>query len=242
MKISRNSPCPCGSGKKYKKCCLLKSKEEREKAEVTAELVDRFIDKLYEMTQEEKVKNEKLHNRMKNIMIYHERLNEKKLVRDYLEVINSMVEYAKKYDIHSFEELDECMIIGYPFESVIDDFEIDISNVNVSKDDLIKVNESIDQLIANFDLDDNSKENLLRCKVNNLFRMGNDKEGEQIILDWINTGRHSIFSYVELIDDYKMIGNLKKAKYYYDEGLKQKHLEDLDAISERSDYFEKVTN
>ena len=242
MKISRNSPCPCGSGKKYKKCCLLKSKEEREKAEVTAELVDRFIGKLYEMTQEEKVKNEKLHNRMKNIMIYHERLNEKKLIRDYLEVINSMVEYAKKHDIHSFEELDECMIIGYPFESVIDDFEIDISNVKVSKDDLIKVNESIDQVIANFDLDNNSKENLLRCKVNNLFRMGNDKEGEQIILDWINTGRHSIFSYVELIDDYKMIGNLKKAKYYYDEGLKQKHLEDLDAISERSDYFEKITN
>jgi hypothetical protein len=25
MKISRNKPCPCGSGKKYKKCCLMKS-------------------------------------------------------------------------------------------------------------------------------------------------------------------------------------------------------------------------
>ncbi len=24
MKIGRNEPCPCGSGKKYKKCCLLK--------------------------------------------------------------------------------------------------------------------------------------------------------------------------------------------------------------------------
>jgi uncharacterized protein YecA (UPF0149 family) len=24
-KIGRNDPCPCGSGKKYKKCCLLKS-------------------------------------------------------------------------------------------------------------------------------------------------------------------------------------------------------------------------
>jgi len=23
MKIGRNDPCPCGSGKKYKKCCLL---------------------------------------------------------------------------------------------------------------------------------------------------------------------------------------------------------------------------
>lgn len=27
MKISRNAPCPCGSGKKYKKCCLNKSKQ-----------------------------------------------------------------------------------------------------------------------------------------------------------------------------------------------------------------------
>lgn len=26
MKIGRNEPCPCGSGKKYKKCCLLKDK------------------------------------------------------------------------------------------------------------------------------------------------------------------------------------------------------------------------
>ena len=27
-KISRNAPCPCGSGKKYKKCCLLSRKSE----------------------------------------------------------------------------------------------------------------------------------------------------------------------------------------------------------------------
>ena len=26
MKIGRNEPCPCGSGKKYKKCCI--DKEE----------------------------------------------------------------------------------------------------------------------------------------------------------------------------------------------------------------------
>ena len=25
MKIGRNAPCPCGSGKKYKKCCLRKN-------------------------------------------------------------------------------------------------------------------------------------------------------------------------------------------------------------------------
>ena len=26
MKVGRNDPCPCGSGKKYKKCCLLKAR------------------------------------------------------------------------------------------------------------------------------------------------------------------------------------------------------------------------
>jgi len=26
-KISRNASCPCGSGKKYKKCCLIKQEE-----------------------------------------------------------------------------------------------------------------------------------------------------------------------------------------------------------------------
>ena len=28
-KIGRNDPCPCGSGKKYKKCCLLKPAQEK---------------------------------------------------------------------------------------------------------------------------------------------------------------------------------------------------------------------
>lgn len=27
-KISRNAPCPCGSGKKYKKCCLLRKEAD----------------------------------------------------------------------------------------------------------------------------------------------------------------------------------------------------------------------
>ncbi|MED4986482.1 SEC-C metal-binding domain-containing protein, partial [Geobacillus stearothermophilus] len=27
MAIGRNDPCPCGSGKKYKKCCMNKQQE-----------------------------------------------------------------------------------------------------------------------------------------------------------------------------------------------------------------------
>jgi len=28
VKVGRNDPCPCGSGKKYKKCCLGKNGKE----------------------------------------------------------------------------------------------------------------------------------------------------------------------------------------------------------------------
>ena len=31
--IGRNSPCPCGSGKKYKKCCLSKDEKTESKFE-----------------------------------------------------------------------------------------------------------------------------------------------------------------------------------------------------------------
>lgn len=33
VKVGRNDPCPCGSGKKYKYCCLNKPKEEKQKIE-----------------------------------------------------------------------------------------------------------------------------------------------------------------------------------------------------------------
>jgi tetratricopeptide (TPR) repeat protein len=32
-KVSRNAPCPCGSGKKYKKCCLLRQDGKTQSAE-----------------------------------------------------------------------------------------------------------------------------------------------------------------------------------------------------------------
>lgn len=33
MKIGRNEPCPCNSGKKYKKCCIQKDAEEKKSLE-----------------------------------------------------------------------------------------------------------------------------------------------------------------------------------------------------------------
>jgi tetratricopeptide (TPR) repeat protein len=39
-KIGRNAPCPCGSGKKYKKCCLNKDEDLRSRARQPTPVLD----------------------------------------------------------------------------------------------------------------------------------------------------------------------------------------------------------
>jgi SEC-C motif len=38
-KVGRNDPCPCGSGKKYKQCCLLTQKKPGTKKKFAAKLL-----------------------------------------------------------------------------------------------------------------------------------------------------------------------------------------------------------
>ena len=43
-KINRNAPCPCGSGKKYKKCCLPLHEESSAKQQEAVSLTPGFTD------------------------------------------------------------------------------------------------------------------------------------------------------------------------------------------------------
>jgi hypothetical protein len=45
-KIGRNDPCPCGSGKKYKKCCLRKDEERIRKAKRPDDSEELFEDEI----------------------------------------------------------------------------------------------------------------------------------------------------------------------------------------------------
>jgi len=49
-KIARNSPCPCGSGIKYKKCCFLRQREQENK--------QREIKRMLENDQKQKSERE----------------------------------------------------------------------------------------------------------------------------------------------------------------------------------------
>lgn len=227
MKIGRNDPCPCGSGKKYKKCCLNVSKEV---------LTNPFL--YHEHFIHNKVVKAPVINQMLlNIHDNQDELDVKDVVSDYLKAMNYIFDYADKNNIHTLKEIDEADLIGDFINNVIGDFEDVILNLDKKDYDLNLINDYIDKLIRTFDLDDDIYEDCLRCKTHNLFKMGQYETGEKVMLDLINEKGNSIYPYVELVDDFEMAMDLEKAKYYYDLGLKQKDLKDMDVLEEREFYF-----
>jgi len=57
LKVGRNDPCPCGSGKKYKKCCMLKDEMQKpeiqsdESESITAPSEDKKLDSRSDETE-----------------------------------------------------------------------------------------------------------------------------------------------------------------------------------------------
>ncbi len=246
MKIGRNEPCPCGSGLKYKKCCLNKPKTEEYKYDIDdVRYMEKhnFIDPFTyhdNYIHTKKVKASEINKKLLNIYDNRKDLSVKTIIDDYLEIMNYILDYAEKNNIHTIEKLDDENLISDFLINVIGDFEEEILNLNKDDYDLNLTNNYLDKLVKTLDLDDNIYENNLRCKTHNLFKMGDYKLGEQIMLDLISEKRNSIYAYVELVDDFEMNGDLNKSKYYYDLGLKQIHLDDWDVLEERKDYFRNI--
>ena len=69
--------------------------------------------------------------------------------------------------------------------------------------------------------------------------MGEYELGEKVMVNLINSKNNSIYPYVELVDDFEMVGNLEKAKFYYDMGMKTK-FDDIDVLEERKSYFSRM--
>ena len=52
-KIGRNAPCPCGSGKKYKKCCMMKRQTESLTRSRVHRTTDALIPKILEYAEKQ---------------------------------------------------------------------------------------------------------------------------------------------------------------------------------------------
>ena len=53
MKIGRNDPCPCGSGKKYKHCCLNRPVPARQQAREPATILTLLQGEIARLQQKE---------------------------------------------------------------------------------------------------------------------------------------------------------------------------------------------
>jgi len=56
-KIGRNDPCPCGSGKKYKKCCMRKDAEDAAAANTSHEPQNEHIGRRYPPARAAEIEN-----------------------------------------------------------------------------------------------------------------------------------------------------------------------------------------
>ena len=144
----------------------------------------------------------------------------------------------KKHNCKTTQDLDEGELVADFVGNVIGDFEDVILNLNKEDYDLNIVIDYLDRLINTLELDDNMYLNTIRQKTKLLFKLGQVEEGESIMLKYLEKHPKSTFAYVELVDDFERIGNLEKARYYYDLGLSQENMEDIDALEERIYYFE----
>ena len=239
-KIGRNDPCPCGSGKKYKKCCLNKEKTTTSKEQVP------LVNELYgnslfsyhnQYVHTKKVKNEEINKKLLNIYDYGKKMSSKEVMDNYLEVMNSLLSYAKENNIKTIEELDKSEQISEFCSNVINDASDVAYNLTKDDYDLEKVINYIDRLINILDLDDNTYEWQIRTKAKILFTLNRITEGEKVLTEELEKNPKATYYYVELIDSFNDIGNKEKAKYYYDLALSYDDLEDRDVIEERKDYF-----
>ncbi len=91
MKIGRNEPCPCGSGKKYKKCCLL-SVRNPDKTVIPIEVVKKFQEH-----QRNEAEREKLYGKTRPII--HSDFKGYKLV-----AVGSQLHWAKEDKWKTFHD------------------------------------------------------------------------------------------------------------------------------------------
>ena len=153
-KVGRNDPCPCGSGKKYKKCCL--SKQEQTVATPADIYIQKSLQRypkqeLEKFYDEETIEiDKKIYQVLKHkaIPIWIKR-NYREEARRNTKIMNEAIELirekCKKEKINTVEEYNEKIAIHYSFEKIIEKYfeildkakDIDFEEIQQKKLDFI---------------------------------------------------------------------------------------------------------
>lgn len=215
--ISRNDLCYCGSGKKYKKCCINKNKnDELDKLN----FIDRLVCKAEWYLKREE--NKKGYNLLR--MAWFD-------VQDICKNnnIKSIDEYDEKYKGY------DCLL------NWIQDYD-DILAMSDEESKLYERLELWNAIEEIFDLNNETeiywKEKAVREKANTEFRLGNEEKAKEIIESYLKAKPTWVWGYVEMADWYN---NERDCKYYDLEKAKEillraekvERIEEIDVIYER---------
>ena len=156
---------------------------------------------------------------------------------DLIKVINFSLKFSRDNNIKSSKKFDEYDVLDDFFENILGLFNCSIHNLDENIYDLNKIIVVLEDIMYTLKLNSITYENIFRSKVYLMFKLNKYNEAEEIMKKYIEKHPKNVFGYVELVDDFVMINNLDKAKYYYELGIINKDMIDLDVLEDR---YEKV--
>lgn len=217
LDIGRNDLCYCGSGKKYKKCCINKyNNDDLDKLN----LIDRFVCKAEWYLKRKETKKG-----------YHLLRVAWFDVQDICKSnnIKSISEYDEKYD-----EYDSLLNWIQTYD--------DLLAMSDEEDKLYERLELWNTIEEIFDLDNENelywRQRGIREKANTEFRLGNEEKATKMIEDYLKIKPNWIWGYIEMADWYDDERDLEhydlekaKAILLKAEGIEK--IEEIDAVFER---------
>lgn len=209
-KIGRNDLCFCGSGKKYKKCCMNKNIDERLEL---LEFIDWCVARAYWYEEKGMIKREIKELRSAWLMTTA-------ICRD--ENIKTIEEFDKSYE-------------GYDFLSNwIQNYD-NLLNDSNEEDYLIDRIYMCEDAKEIFELNGYWDEHLTRSLANSYYRLGERKKAENLIKEYLQKDPNWGWGYIEMCDWYLDFEekDYKRAKEILEAGLKNERVRDKEVLEER---------
>lgn len=229
-KAGRNDPCPCGSGKKYKKCCLDKDGVKLSYQKYINDSLKNYPEKnsnkdevdFYSFYKEEYIKiDEYLYKALKHkhipLSIKRDKRIEELNNLDYLSKAFDLIqEVVSSNDFKNIDEYDNEVSIHYSlYEFFMTYTELIINNIRIDKTKYLpKLEEVINFFYDNFLFDD-ERESILLDRCNSFYHLSKKcKEGIEFFLGKLETYKGYLY------DVYGYLFDCYMAVYSYDEGVK----------------------
>ncbi|MBU4495964.1 MAG: SEC-C domain-containing protein [Acidobacteria bacterium] len=218
-KINRNEPCPCGSGKKYKKCCLGKQEHEE-------------VDDLDALMQEGYSLSEKI----KTV----------EACKIWIEVWNKLKSRFSP-DMKSIRDSERIFNGIQSLFNWCQDLEMELGNAAIKNNSFNKKRIEYCTEFISFFPETNSLilHNMKRAIAESYFGMGDHSKGDEAFLKLVEEYPENIWGYIGWGDMYFMplnkmdTPNYQRAEQIYGMAL-HKNIEDKDALLERLDHLEEA--